>query len=227
MLKPKELILFDLDGTMVDTVPDLTQAIDTMQAELGLPLRGEDKVRLWVGKGIDRLIKRALTDSGDGEPDPALYERGRAIFMESYAARPYDKSRFYPGVKSFLDHLKTVDYRLGCITNKRSRFTDKLLQLLGIYDDFAIVLSGDTLPQRKPDPLPLIHAGERLGVMPDKMLMIGDSLTDVRAARAAGVDIVCVSYGYNEGRDIREAQPDRVVDSLAELVDFLPGALAA
>lgn len=227
MIRPKELILFDLDGTMVDTVPDLAQAIDVMQAGLGLPLRGEDKVRLWVGNGMDRLVKRALTGSMDDEPDSALYERGREIFMQAYAERPCDKSRFYPGVKDFLGHLKTGKYKLGCVTNKSGRFTDRLLQLLGIYDEFAIVLSGDTLSQRKPDPLPLIHAGEQLGVHPDRMLMIGDSLTDVRAARAAGVDIVCVSYGYNQGCDINDAKPDRVVHSLSELADFLPGALAA
>lgn len=227
MFGHKQLILFDLDGTMVDTVPDLATAIDTMQTGLGLPPRGEDKVRLWVGNGMDRLVKRALTDDPDGEPDADLYARGRALFMDAYAERPCDKSRFYPGVQAILDHLKASGYKLGCITNKGSRFTDTLLRMIGIYDDFDLVLSGDSLPRSKPDPLPLIHAGETLGIAREKMLMIGDSVTDIRAARAAGVDVVCVSYGYNHGGDIRDAAPDRVVDSLAELISMLPAAVAA
>lgn len=227
MFSQKELVLFDLDGTLVDTVPDLTTAIDTMRAGLGLPLHGEDKVRLWVGNGMDRLVRRALTDDPDGEPDMALYARGRTLFMDAYAERPCEKSRFYPGVEAMLDYLKASGYKLGCITNKNSRFTDALLRILGIYDDFAIVLSGDTLARRKPDPLPLLYAGEKLGVSPERMLMVGDSLTDVRAARAAGVDVVCVSYGYNQGSDIRDAIPDRIVDSLAELIGALPPAAAA
>lgn len=227
MFSHKKLVLLDLDGTMVDTVPDLAAAIDAMQAALGLPSRGEDKVRLWVGNGMDRLVKRALTADPDGEPEPRLYERGRTLFLDAYAANPCVRSRFYPGVETMLEHLKTSGYKLGCVTNKTAHVTDKLLRLMGIYDDFAIVLSGDTLPKRKPDPLPLLHAGEQVGVVPENILMIGDSQTDVDAARAAGIDVVCVSYGYNRGLDIRGARPDRVVDSLAELISVLPPAAAA
>ena len=227
MYRHKELVLLDLDGTMVDTVPDLAVAIDAMQTQLGLPARGEDRTRLWVGNGMDRLVKRALTDGVDGEPEAALFERAYPLFLEAYAARPCVASCFYPGVETLLDHLKRGGYKVGCITNKTARVTDQLLRLLGIYDNFDIILSGDSLTRRKPDPLPLLHAGEQLGVTSDKTLMIGDSQTDVDAARAAGIDIVCVSYGYNRGRDIRDADPDRVVDSLVELLGDLPPAAAA
>lgn len=227
MYRHKELVLLDLDGTMVDTVPDLAVAIDAMQTALGLPARGEDKVRLWVGNGMDRLVKRALTDDVDGEPEATLFERAHPLFLEAYAARPCVASRFYPGVEALLVHLKRGGYKIGCITNKTACVTDQLLRLLDVYDDFDIILGGDSLTRRKPDPLPLLHAGEQLEVTTDRILMIGDSQTDVDAARAAGIDIVCVSYGYNRGRDIRQAQPDRIVDSLTELLGDLPPAAAA
>jgi phosphoglycolate phosphatase len=223
MLEPKELVLFDLDGTLIDTVPDLADAIDSMQSELGLPLRGEAKVRTWVGNGIERLVKRALTDGDDStEPAPDLYAHALSIFMDHYAARPYGRSKFYPGVTECLEHLQQAGYRLACVTNKRSRFTDLLLRAVGIHDLFELVISGDTLARRKPDPLPLLHASQHFDVGPERALMVGDSLNDVRAARAAGMQVLCVSYGYNCGRDIREDQPDLIVDSLAELIELLP-----
>lgn len=223
MLEPKELVLFDLDGTLIDTVPDLADAIDSMQEELGLPRRGEEKVRAWVGNGIERLVERALYDGDDSvRPDPVLFQRALAIFMDHYAARPCVRSTFYPGVTECLEHLRQAGYQLACITNKRGRFTELLLRAIGIYDIFGLVISGDTLPERKPDPLPLLHASDHFQVQPERTLMVGDSRNDVRAARAAGMQILCVSYGYNRGRDIREEQPDLVVDSLADLIELLP-----
>lgn len=223
MLEPKELVLFDLDGTLIDTVPDLAAAIDAMQFDLGLPPRGEDKVRTWVGNGIERLVKRALCDGDDSiEPDPALFQQALQRFMDHYAARPCERSAFYPGVTDCLEHLQQAGYRLACITNKRGRFTDLLLRAIGIYEVFGLIISGDTLPQRKPDPLPLLHATNYFQVDPVRALMVGDSRNDVRAARAASMQVLCVSYGYNCGRDIREERPDFVVNSLAELIELLP-----
>lgn len=222
MLNRKELILFDLDGTMIDTVPDLAMAIDTMQSSLELPGRSEAKVRNWVGNGIERLVKRALTDDLEAEPEPVLFERALPLFMDAYAERPCDKSRFYPGARETLAYLKNAGYKLGCITNKRGRFTETLLKALGVYYYFGLVLSGDSLPQRKPDPMPLLHAARHFNVAAERSLMVGDSLTDVRAARAAGFQIVCVSYGYNQGRDISEAGPDGIINALTDLLDLLP-----
>ena len=216
-----EMVLLDVDGTLVDTVPDLAYSVDTMLQEIDLPPRGEDKVREWVGNGIEKLVKRALTDDEDGEPDADLYDRAFPLFMEIYADNAARHSRFYPGVEEGLTWLKEQDYKLGCVTNKRGKFTRILLESLEIYDDFGIVICGDTLPKRKPDPLPLLHAAEYFQVTPEQSLMVGDSINDVGAARAAGFSVLCVSYGYNRGKDIRDAEPDVVVDSLAELPVYL------
>ncbi len=220
-LSHTEMVLLDVDGTLVDTVPDLAWSVDTMLQEIGLPVRGEDKVRGWVGNGIETLVKRALTDADDGEPEAELFDQAFPLFMDIYADNAARHSRFYPGVEDGLEYLKQGDYRLGCVTNKRARFTEILLRSLGIYDDFGIVICGDTLPKRKPDPLPLLHAAEFFEVTPENSLMVGDSINDVGAARAAGFNVLCVSYGYNRGVDIRDAGPDVVIDSLSELPDYL------
>ncbi|MDH5571733.1 MAG: HAD-IA family hydrolase, partial [Gammaproteobacteria bacterium] len=125
-----------------------------------------------------------------------------------------------------LAFLKAQGYKLGCVTNKAAQFTEPLLKDLGVYDDFAIVISGDTLAKKKPDPMPLLHAADFFGVKPENALMIGDSVSDVKAARAAGFNILCMTYGYNHGVDIREANPDVVIDSMAQLPDILGNAAA-
>lgn len=123
-----------------------------------------------------------------------------------------------------LDYLRQQGFRLGCVTNKAAQFTLPLLRDLGIHDEFEIIVAGDTLPKKKPDPLPLLHAAEQLGVQPADAMMIGDSQSDVKAARAAGFQIVCMSYGYNHGEDIRNYQPDAVIDSMTEIRSILESA---
>lgn len=212
-----EMVLFDLDGTLVDSAPDLAYSMDATMAEIGLSPRGEAKIRQWIGNGIERTLKRAIINDMHGEPDAGLFSKALPIFMEIYAENSVRQSYFYDGVLEGLDYLKKNNYKIGCVTNKQAKFTHILLKALGIFDDFGIVISGDTLPKKKPDPLPLLHAAEHFAVRPEHALMVGDSMNDVNAARAAGFKILCVSYGYNHGRDIREAKPDAVVDSLAEL----------
>ncbi len=221
MQNPK-LILIDLDGTLVDSVPDLALCVDEMMAGIGRPPHGEAKVRDWVGNGVERLVKRALVGQLEGEPDQAEFERAYPLFLELYARHNGERSRLYPGVREGLDRLAAGDGRLGCVTNKAAQFTEPLLEALGIRDYFSIVISGDTLPRKKPDPLPLLHAAEHFGIDPQDALMLGDSVSDVRAARAAGFGVICVSYGYNHGRDIGEAEPDKVIDSFTELNNLLP-----
>ncbi len=216
MLQPK-MILLDLDGTLVDSVPDLTFCVDAMMAQLGRAPRGEAAVRNWVGNGIERLVRRALIGALDGEPDEAEYQRAYPRFLALYAEHTFERSVLYPGVREGIDFMRSAGYPLGCVTNKAAQFTEPLLRHLGLRDDFGIVISGDTLARRKPDPLPLLHAAAHFGVDPSESLMIGDSVSDVRAARAAGFGIICTSYGYNHGQDIRTAEPDAVVDSLDEL----------
>lgn len=224
MLKKPEMILIDVDGTLVDSVPDLTFCVDEMMKQLDMPLRGEALVRQWVGNGVERLVRRALIGQLDGEPDEALFERAYPIFIDLYSDNTSKRSRLYPGVREGLDYLHGSGYRLGCVTNKAARFTEPLLQTLGIYDHFAIVISGDTLPEKKPHPMPLLHAAEFFGVEPAHALMVGDSVSDVKAARAAGFQIVCMSYGYNHGIDIRDAHPDAVIDTMTQIRGLLEEA---
>ncbi|HHH47797.1 MAG TPA: phosphoglycolate phosphatase [Gammaproteobacteria bacterium] len=218
--KPK-MILIDVDGTLVDSVPDLAYCVDEMMKRLGMPERGEAAVRNWVGNGVERLVRRALVNRLDGEPDEALFEKAYPVFLDLYAENTSRRSVLYPGVREGLDYLESQGYRLGCVTNKAARFTLPLLKDLGVHDDFESIVCGDTLPKKKPDPLPLLHSAEKLGVKPEESLMLGDSVSDVKAARAAGFQIVCMSYGYNHGVDIRESNPDAVIDSMAELKGLL------
>lgn len=224
MLKKPHMILIDVDGTLVDSVPDLTFCVDEMMRALGRPARGEAKVRDWVGNGVERLVARALIDQLDGEPDAAEFQRAYPIFLDLYADNTATRSRLYPGVREGLDYLQAAGYRLGCVTNKAARFTVPLLTELGVADVFSIIVSGDTLPQKKPDPAPLLHAAAFFGVDPAQALMIGDSVSDVQAARAAGFQIVCMSYGYNHGEDIRASNPDAVLDALTEIQPLLEAA---
>ena len=220
-IKKPEMILIDVDGTLVDSVPDLAYCVDEMMKALDMPVHGEAAVRNWVGNGVERLTRRALIGQLDGEPDETLFEKGYPIFLDLYAENTSKRSCLYPGVREGLEYMKAAGYKLGCVTNKAAQFTIPLLKDLGIHDDFENIVCGDTLAKKKPDPLPLLHSAEVLGVTPEKSLMLGDSVSDVKAARAAGFQIICMSYGYNHGVDIRESNPDVVIDSMAELKDFL------
>lgn len=222
MLKKPAMVLIDVDGTLVDSVPDLAYCVDEMMKQLGMPVRGEQRVREWVGNGVERLTRRALINQLNGEPDEALFQKAMPIFEALYRDNTSKRSRLYPGVQAALDFLKTQkNVRLGCVTNKASQFTLPLLKDLGVSDYFELIVCGDTLPQKKPHPAPLLHAAEKLGAKPEQSLMLGDSQSDVKAARAAGFKIVCMSYGYNHGEDIRNYNPDAVVDSMDEIKNVI------
>jgi phosphoglycolate phosphatase len=218
------MILIDLDGTLVDSVPDLAYCVDAMMELLGRPLHGEARVRNWVGNGVERLVRRSLIGQLEGEPDEADFQRAYPIFLELYRDNTSKRSQLFPGIRAGLDWLQAAGYPLGCVTNKAAQFTEPLLRDLGVRDYFEIVISGDTLPRSKPDPLPLLHAAAHFGAEPAEALMIGDSISDVKAARAAGFTIFCMSYGYNHGQDIRDYHPDAVLDSLTEVQGLLEGA---
>ena len=220
-LKKPAMVLIDVDGTLVDSVPDLAYCVDEMLKALDMPVRGEDRVRHWVGNGVERLVRRGLINQLDGEPDEALFEKAMPIFNELYAENTSKRSRLYPGVKEALAFLKSTDVKIGCVTNKAAQFTLPIIRDLGIADYFELVVCGDTLPKKKPDPLPLLHSAEKLGVKPEDSLMLGDSMSDVKAARAAGFSIICMSYGYNHGEDIRDYNPDAVVDSMDEIRNLI------
>lgn len=217
-----EMILIDVDGTLVDSVPDLAWCVDELMRRLGRAPHGEARVRNWVGNGVERLTRRALIGQLEGEPSDEEFDRAYPIFLELYAENTSKRSLLYPGVREGLDFLQSAGYRLGCVTNKAAQFTLPLLGDLGVRERFQVIVCGDDLPEKKPHPMPLLFAAERLGVAPERSLMVGDSRSDVKAARAAGFQIVCMSYGYNHGEDIRHYHPDAVIDSMTELETLLP-----
>ncbi len=216
-----KMVMIDLDGTLIDTVPDLAAAANRMLADLGRPAWDEVHYRKWIGNGVPRFVKRALTGEMMTEPDAALFEQALAIFRKHYGAAVADRSRPYAGVVEALERLAAMGFSLACITNKAEAFTIPLLKQLDLYKYFKLVLSGDSLPKQKPDPLPLLHACRHFGITPDHGVLVGDSSNDVAAARAVGMPVICVTYGYNHGHDIRDSHPDAVVDSLADVPQYL------
>jgi phosphoglycolate phosphatase len=170
---------------------------------------------------MERLIKRALINDMHGEPDEALFQRALPLFKQTYHQCNGRYSLLYPNVKATLQHLHAHKFLIACITNKPRQFTQPLLEKLGIASFFDLILSGDSLSSKKPDPLPLIHATQYFNVPPQNTVMVGDSKNDVQAARAAHLQVICVSYGYNHGEDIRLSHPDAVLDDFGELRTLL------
>lgn len=218
------LAMFDLDGTLVDSVPDLAAAVDRMLVQLGRAPAGVERVRLWIGNGAPVLVRRALAgDLRHDGVDAAEAEAALALFMQAYADS-HGLTRVYPGVLETLDWLRERDVQLALITNKPARFLPELLADKGLDGYFRWVVGGDTLPQQKPDPAALHWVMEQAGVMAEEALFVGDSRNDVLAAKAAGVACVALSYGYNHGRPIAEEGPALVLDVLSGLVDSAPAA---
>ena len=215
-------VFFDLDGTLVDSVPDLTAALNVMLQQLDLPEREEAQVRTWVGNGMDNLIRRALVGDMDGSrADPTLFARAKPLYKAAYAEHISVYSALYPGVRDGLTALHAARIPMACVTNKPAEFARPLLDRLGIGEFFTTVVGGECTPHPKPAPDALLLCAERLSVSITQGLMVGDSLNDVGAARTAGCPVVCVPYGYNHGYDIRDAQPDAVIDSIADLPALL------
>lgn len=209
-------VMIDLDGTLLDTIPDLAAAANNMLKEMGRAPLPEATIRNYVGKGIANLIGRTLTNSMNGKPDQAAFDAAVPIYERCYHAANGKHTTIYPGVMEGLNAMRERGLPLACVTNKSERFTLPLLDYVKISHYFKTVVSGDTLPQKKPDPAPLLHACKQMGVAPNDMLMIGDSLNDAQAARAAGCPVFCVGYGYNEGHDVRTLDVDAIVSGLVE-----------
>ncbi len=209
-------VVIDLDGTLLDTAPDLASAATCMMEELGQPVPPRKSIESWIGNGVSRLVKRVLTGEMQAEPDPELFRRAYALYEKHYSANVSLESRPFPGVVEGLRCMQEKGLPLACITNKIERFTLPLLRDTGLLDFFTLVLSGDSLPERKPSPLPLRHACSHFGIPAETLLLIGDSLNDTQAARAAGCPVFCVPYGYNRGQNVAELNPDAVTPSLLD-----------
>lgn len=216
------LIAFDLDGTLVDSAPDLTLAIDTMLQQLGRAPAGESKIRQWIGNGAQMLVRRALADSDAPEKvaqiSDALQADALARFRVEYHHVNGQQSQLYKGLPELFTVWADKGSKLVIVTNKPKQFADPLLQALGVIDHFALVVGGECLPQRKPHPLPLLHTADVLGIPAAHTLMVGDSRHDVSAARAAAMPVICRRDGYNHGEPIELSEPDDVFDCYTELL---------
>jgi phosphoglycolate phosphatase len=211
---PVGSVTLDLDGTLLDTVPDLAAAANLMLRELGLAERDEAEIRLFVGRGIPNLVQRCVTR--ESAPDGTFLGRANEVFRRHYALTNGRRSAPFPGVLEGLAAFRRMGLSMACITNKAAAFTEPLLRMTGLAEYISLAVSGDSLPEKKPHPLPLLYACEQLGVPPSHNLHIGDSRHDTFAARAAGCPVFCVPYGYNEGGDVRELDCDAIVSTLDE-----------
>jgi phosphoglycolate phosphatase len=213
-------ILIDIDGTLLDTVGDISTAANMMRASLGFAPLEPALIRTFVGKGIANLVSKSLKDAV-GEVGPTALKVAVANFERQYEKCFGDSSAPFPGVVDGLNAMKERGFRLGCVTNKVEKFTLPLLAKTGLADYFEITLSGDSLAEKKPHPLPLRHAAEFFGCTTAEMLLIGDSLNDAEAARAAGSPVFIVPYGYNEGQELRGLDCDAFIDDVPAALKFV------
>lgn len=220
----KQLLIFDFDGTLIDSVPDLADATNAMLTTLGKETYPLSIIRNWVGNGSRMLVERALLgkiEVLEGELPVEAADHAEQVFFDAYKNISGSKTVAYPDVDSGLKRLKAAGYTLALVTNKPIRFVPKILQAFGWQDLFSEVLGGDSLAQKKPDPAPLLHVCEALNSTPAQAVMIGDSKNDILAGQNANMDTLGLSYGYNYGQDIRMLNPTAAFDDFAALVDYL------
>lgn len=218
-----KLIAFDLDGTLLDSVPDLAVAADQAVQALGYPGVSEEKVRDYVGNGADVLVGRALSQSMaiDPELSSELLVKARELFDDFYDKSGHKLSHLYPAVKETLSELQQAGFTLALVTNKPSKFVPEILEQHGIDKFFVDVLGGDAFPEKKPNPVALNWLMEKYNCQPQEMLMVGDSKNDILAAKNAGCYSFGLTYGYNHGEPISASKPDFVADIIADLVDVV------
>jgi phosphoglycolate phosphatase len=208
-------VLVDLDGTLLDTVPDLAAACNGMMSDLGLHAVSEKQVSEYVGKGAESLVHRCLTSSLDGKAAAQLHAKAMLAFGTNYHRTNGQYARVYDGVIEGLDAMRAKGLKLACVTNKPYEFAEPLLVATKLRHYFEFVQGGDTIAKKKPDPLPMVWAASRLGLPPEQCAAIGDSINDALAGRAAGMLVLMVPYGYNEGRVVLPSDCHAIIPSLA------------
>lgn len=214
-------VLLDLDGTLLDTAPEIAAAAADMLAELGLDAVSAPPVSSFIGKGIPSLVRRTLEASLGRTPDDRRMGSGLESFFFHYEKRNGRMATAYPGVREGLAAMHAAGFPLACVTNKSARFAEPLLVATGLHGYFSAIVSGDTAARKKPEPDPVLMACSRLGVAAADALMIGDSTNDALAARAAGCAVLLVPYGYSEGVDVQSIICDGIVPSLLHLAGLL------
>lgn len=215
-----KVIGFDLDGTLVNTLPDLTLVVNSMFAEHGLPTTTPEKVLTWIGKGADIFFQNAIAYTGKIFNSENLIQM-RVSFDKYYATYICKESILYPNVKTTLETLKAKGFTLVVITNKPTKLVEPVLSAFGIYELFSETLGGQSLPKIKPNPDPLLWICEKFHIQPSEMLFVGDSENDVLAAKAAGCDVIGLTYGYNYNIPIEKTNPTFVVNEFSDVLKIV------
>lgn len=217
-----DAVLLDLDGTLLDTIPDLAHAANAMRADLGLPALPQSLIATYVGRGVDNLIQRTLAEDLDGAPiPPELLARGRASFAPRYHEVNGHKSALFEGVLPGLQRMQQMGLKMAVVTNKATEFTLPLLARTGLAPYMQAVVCGDTLAERKPHPAPMLHACKLLGVAPARSIVVGDSLHDAASGLAAGCRVLIVPYGYNEGHSVQTLKVDAIVETIEAAAQWI------
>ncbi|MES2295707.1 MAG: phosphoglycolate phosphatase [Pseudomonadota bacterium] len=218
---PIRAAIVDLDGTMLDTVPDFQIALNHMRAELDLPPISQDAIKLLVGKGSENLVRSVLALDWDADRVERHFSAALAAYQRHYLAINGQHAVAYPQVEAGLAALKTMGLRLACVTNKPIAFATPLLISKGLAPYFELVYGGDSFPRKKPDPMPLLQVCQDFDLEPAQVVAIGDSSNDAEAARAAGCFVLTVPYGYNHGRSIHETDSDGIVNTLFDAAQLI------
>jgi phosphoglycolate phosphatase len=215
------VIAFDLDGTLIDSAPDLVEAVNYALTKLNKPTHSQATIQQWIGNGADVLVKRALLNNWHVGEVPNDFEEAFELFKTYYAEHDWVHSRLYEGVLETLQILKNDGFKLACITNKTARFTNPLMKTAGLAPYFDFIASGDTFVEMKPNPLPLLEVAKLFNVAPENAWMIGDSINDISAGKNAGFKTIAVSYGYAGQHSMADLNADYTVNAMFSCVDLI------
>lgn len=218
----KKLIIFDLDGTLIDSSDDLATAINYMLSSLGRANFSLDTIHHWVGNGAQTLVKRALSGKSEIDPtlDEVLFEKALKIFLEFYSTNLAVKTITYPHVHTTLDRLKNNGLTLAIVTNKPFDFVEPILSALALENYFELILGGDSLSKKKPDPEPLLYVCNKLNISTKQTVMVGDSKNDIISAKSANIDSIALTYGYNYGECISIYKPNAIFDNFSDILSL-------
>ena len=214
-------VIFDLDGTLVESAPDIQASINLMLQELNLPSISLQQARDWMGNGADQLIMRALTPKVDDEPDVNLFDKARELFRDFYDQKLCEESYIFPGAIEGLNALYNHGITMAVVTNKPRRFTPPLLKALELESYFKFVICGDDLPVKKPNPQAILNILSESNLAPKQAILVGDSASDINAAKAANIKSFCVNYGYHQGKGVDALGADYIIHSIAEIPQYI------